>query len=64
MKLIEVEDKKNLYRDSETNAIINTDLSALEKIKLERSRRIKDRQRLDSLEQKVERILNLLESKL
>lgn len=61
--LIQVEDNKDLARDPFSNAIINTDRTALEKYKAEKAKRINDRKRLDTLEQKVDLILSLLMDK-
>lgn len=58
--LIPVEGYPNLYRNTETGTLINTDYAAVERAKLKKKKRIEEKERIKNLEDKI----NSLESKL
>ena len=60
-KLVKVKNYADLKKDVGTNAVLNTNASELELYKLRRKKiRSKD-QKIEDLEVKVEKILNILE---
>lgn len=61
MKYKKIKDTQNLLRDTKTNAVINTDREALENAKASKQKRLNDRKRIDTLEEKVDLILELLQ---
>lgn len=61
---VKIKGKDNLVRDLSTNAIINTNVDALNKAKLIKQNKLNDKKRLDVLEDKMDRILKLLEEKI
>lgn len=58
---IKVEDNKSLVRDSKTNAILNTNINELHQYRRNRSKKLQETTRIDDLEKKVDKILELLE---
>ena len=58
--MIKVKDKSNLYRDPNSNAIINKDKQAVTLYKEAKANRLKEQQSLDSLEKKLDRVESLL----
>lgn len=60
-KYLQVEDRQNLLRDTVTGAIINNDSTGFTKAQLAMRKAYEEKQRLSSLEQKVERQEQTLE---
>jgi predicted nuclease with TOPRIM domain len=56
MKFVQIESNKNLYRDLESGAILNTDKEQLKTYYAERDQRIKELQEKQSLENKVNKL--------
>ena len=56
MKFIPVKDKKNLYRDSDWNAIINTHKSSYHSYMKLREQKLKDKERIDLINDEVKSI--------
>ena len=56
MKFIPVKDKKYLYRDSDSNAIINTDKSTYHSYMKMREQKLKDKERIDLINDEVKSI--------
>jgi len=53
---VPVQDHNNLYRDSSSRAIVNTDTTGYEAYVSNRDKLLSDKQRIDNLESKVEEI--------
>jgi len=62
METVKIEGKPDLARVLDSRAIINTDEDAYEKAKRIKHNKQKESKRLDDLEVKVNRILELLEN--
>ena len=60
MKYKQVEGENNLFRDTDTGAIINTDRSAYIAYKNKRQQKIKEMNRIDKLQNEVDEIKSLL----
>lgn len=56
MKFVQIESNKNLYRDLESGAILNTDLEQLKTYYAERDQKIKELQEKQGLENKVNKL--------
>jgi tetrahydromethanopterin S-methyltransferase subunit B len=52
-RYLKVEDKVNLVRDTDTNAIINTDTSGYQAYITNRERLLSDKERIEKLENQV-----------
>ena len=59
---VKVEGHPGYYRDMVTGAIINKNKSALEAAKKKKEALIRDRERMDVLEDKVDKLSNMLET--
>jgi hypothetical protein len=53
---VPVQDHNNLYRDSSSRAIVNTDTTGYQAYVSNRDKLLSDKQRIDQLESKVEEI--------
>ena len=53
MKYTRVENKEHLVRDSETNAIINTDRNAYEAYKIQYRKKLQEKQNYINMEQEL-----------
>ena len=60
MKYKQVEGENNLFRDTETGAIINTDRSAYVAYKNRRQQKLKEMGRIDKLQDEIDEIKSLL----
>ncbi len=60
MKYKQVEGENNLFRDTETGAIINTDRSAFVAYKNRRQQKLKEMGRIEKLENEIDEIKSLL----
>jgi len=60
--LVKVEGHPGYYRDMVTGAIINKNKSALEAAKKKKEALIRDRERMEELENKVDNLTNMLET--
>ena len=60
MKYKQVEGENNLFRDTDTGAIINTDRSAYIAYKNKRQQKIKEMNRIDKLQDEIDEIKSLL----
>ena len=60
MKYKQVEGENNLFRDTDTGAIINTDRSAYIAYKNKRQQKIKEMSRIDKLQDEIDEIKSLL----
>ena len=60
MKYKQVEGENNLFRDTETGAIINTDKSAYVAYKNRRQQKLKEMGRIQKLENEIDEIKSLL----
>ncbi len=60
MKYKQVEGENNLFRDTESGAIINTDKSAYLAYKNKRQLKIKEMSRIDKLQDEIDEIKSLL----
>ena len=60
MKYKQVEGENNLFRDTETGAIINTDRSAYVAYKNRRQQKLKEIGRIDKLQNEIDEIKSLL----
>ena len=60
MKYKQVEGENNLFRDTETGAIINTDRSAFVAYKNRRQQKLKEMNRIDKLQDEIDEIKSLL----
>jgi len=60
MKYKQVEGENNLFRDTETGAIINTDKSAYVAYKNRRQQKLKEMGRIEKLENEIDEIKSLL----
>ena len=56
----QVEGENNLFRDTDTGAIINTDKSAYIAYKNKRQQKIKEMNRIDKLQDEIDEIKSLL----
>ncbi len=56
----QVEGENNLFRDTDTGAIINTDRSAYIAYKNKRQQKIKEMNRIDKLQDEIDEIKSLL----
>ena len=56
----QVEGENNLFRDTDTGAIINTDRSAYIAYKNKRQQKIKEMNRIDKLQNEIDEIKSLL----
>jgi hypothetical protein len=56
MKFVQIKSNKNLYRDLESGAILNTDREQLKTYYAERDQKIKELQEKQSLENKVNKL--------
>ena len=56
----QVEGENNLFRDTDTGAIINTDRSAYIAYKNKRQQKIKEMSRIDKLQDEIDEIKSLL----
>jgi hypothetical protein len=56
MGKVPVKDHNNLYRDSSSRAIVNTDTTGYQAYVSNRDKLLSDKQRIDQLESKVEEI--------
>lgn len=61
--LIKIEEKNHLARDLKSNAVINTSKNVYTQAKEAKQKRQSLEKRLDSVEQKMDAILNILEKK-
>ena len=62
MKHIPVEGMEGFFRDSETNAIVNKNNLEYQSYVSNRKKLLSDKERIDSLENKVDSILDMLSS--
>ena len=60
MKYKQVEGENNLFRDTDTGAIINTDKSAYIAYKNKRQQKLKEMSRIDKLQDEIDEIKSLL----
>ena len=60
--LVKVDGHPGLYRDMKTGAIINNNKNALEQAKARKAALNRDRERMDELEQKVDKLSGMLET--
>ena len=60
MKYKQVEGENNLFRDTDTGAIINTDKSAYIAYKTKRQQKLKEMNQIDKLQNEVDEIKSLL----
>ena len=60
MKYKQVEGENNLFRDTETGAIINTDRSAFVAYKNRRQQKLKEMGRIEKIENEIDEIKSLL----
>lgn len=60
--LVKVDGHPGLYRDMKTGAIINKNKNALEQAKARKAALNRDRERMDELEQKVDKLSGMLET--
>ena len=60
MKYKQVEGENNLFRDTDTGAIINTDSSAYIAYKTKRQQKLKEMKQIDKLQNEVDEIKSLL----
>jgi len=60
MKYKQVEGENNLFRDTETGAIINTDRSAYVAYKNRKQQKLKEMGRIEKLENEIDEIKSLL----
>ncbi len=60
MKYKQVEGENNLFRDTDTGAIINTDRSAYIAYKNKRQQKLKEMNRIDKLQDEIDEIKSLL----
>ena len=60
MSLIPVEGMEGYFRDSETNAIVNKNNLEYQSYVSNRKKLLSDKERIDSLENKVDSILDML----
>ena len=60
MKYKQVEGENNLFRDTETGAIINTDRSAYVAYKNRRQQKLKEMRRIEKIENEIDEIKSLL----
>jgi len=60
MKYKQVEGENNLFRDTETGAIINTDRSAYVAYKNRRQQKLKEMGRIEKIENEIDEIKSLL----
>ena len=60
MKYKQVEGENNLFRDTDTGAIINTDRSAYIAYKNKRHQKLKEMNRIDKLQDEIDEIKSLL----
>ena len=60
MKYKQVEGENNLFRDTDTGAIINTDRSAYIAYKNKSQQKIKEMNRIDKLQDEIDEIKSLL----
>jgi len=58
--MIRVEGHKNLYRDENSGAIINTDSHGYSQYKKSRNIRLTQKEEIDSMKKDIEEIKNLL----
>ena len=58
MKNIPVKDKKNLFRDENSNAIINTDRQAYNTYKNLREQKLKEKEEIDSFKSDLDTMKN------
>ncbi len=56
----QVEGQNNLFRDTDTGAIINTDKSAYIAYKNKRQQKLKEMSRIDKLQDEIDEIKSLL----
>jgi len=56
MKVLKIKDNEDLVRDTKSNAVLNTDMSSLEKY---RARRDKERQMSSDVEELKQRMSNI-----
>ena len=56
----QVEGENNLFRDTDTGAIINTDKSAYIAYKNKRQQKLKEMNRIDKLQDEIDEIKSLL----
>ena len=56
----QVEGENNLFRDTDTGAIINTDRSAYIAYKTKRQQKLKEMNRIDKLQDEIDEIKSLL----
>ncbi len=56
----QVEGENNLFRDTDTGAIINTDKSAYIAYKNKRQQKLKEMSRIDKLQDEIDEIKSLL----
>lgn len=61
MNYKKVEGHSDLIRDTETNAVINTDKTAYQNYILLKNQKLKEKERLDKLENEVGEIKSLLQ---
>lgn len=59
---VKVDGHPGLYRDMKTGAIVNKNKSALEQAKARKAALNRDRERMDELEQKVDKLSGMLET--
>ena len=62
MSLIPVDGMDGYFRDSETNAIVNKNKLEYQTYISNRKKLLSDKERIDSLEEKVDTILDILSS--
>ena len=60
MKYKQVEGENNLFRETDTGAIINTDKSAYIAYKNKRQQKLKEMSRIDKLQDEIDEIKSLL----
>ena len=60
MKYKQVEGENNLFRDTETGAIINTDRSAYVAYKNRKQQKLKEMGRIEKIENEIDEIKSLL----
>ena len=60
--MIRVEGHNNLYRDPKSNAIVNTNKEQIRRAREARKKAIAERDRIDRLEEKVDKLTELMEA--
>jgi len=61
MKVLKIKDNEDLVRDTKSNAVLNTDMSSLEKYRARRDKERKMSSDVDELKQRMTNIEQLLQ---